>query len=71
MQCFIQALDSCGCKAMFGHWSCHAKNRLGRHMHIKPTKIKMCMYRGMYTVGLKIMTTYRRVKSVTAGPILT
>ena len=29
----------------------HAKNRLGMHMHIKPTKIKTCMYRGMYTVG--------------------
>ena len=34
-------------------------------MHIKPTKIKTCMY----TVGLKNMTTYERVKSETAEPI--
>ena len=47
MQCFAQALDSCACKAIFGYWSCQAKNRLGRHVHIKPTKTKMCMY----TVG--------------------
>ena len=47
MQCFIKALDSCACKAIFGHWSCHAKNRFRRHMHIKPTKTKTCMY----TVG--------------------
>ena len=25
MQCFVQALDSCACKAILGHWSCHAK----------------------------------------------
>ena len=30
MQCFIQALDSCACKAYFG-LSCHGKKRLGRH----------------------------------------
>ena len=69
MQCFIQARDSCVCKAMFGHWSCHAKNRLGRHTHIKPTKIKMCMYRGNTLLGLKNMMTYGRVKSMTAGPV--
>ena len=23
----------------------------GRHVHIKPMKIKMCMYQGMNTVG--------------------
>ena len=34
-------------------------------MHIKPTKIKTCMY----TVGLKNMTTYKRVKYSTAGPV--
>ena len=44
MQCFVQALASCACKAIFGHWSCHAKNRLGRHVHIKLTEIKTCMY---------------------------
>ena len=47
MQCFIQALESCACKAIYGHWSSHANHGLGRHMHIKPTKIKTCMY----TVG--------------------
>ena len=35
VQCFVRA-----CKAIFGHLSCHAKNRLGS----KPTKIKTCMY---------------------------
>ena len=45
----------CG-KAIFGHWSCHAKNRLGRHVHIKPRH-------------LKNMTSYERVKSATAGPV--
>ena len=26
----FQALDSCAFKAIFGHWSCHDKIRLGR-----------------------------------------
>ena len=56
MQCFVQALDSCVYKAIFGHWSCHAKNRLDRHVHIKKTH-------------LKNMTSYQRVKSATAGPV--
>ena len=49
------------CKAIFGHWSCHDKNRLGRadrnnvHVH--------CL------LGLKNMTTYERVKPATAGPV--
>ena len=47
MQCFVEALHSCACKAIFGHLLCHAKSRLGRHVHIKLTEIKMCMY----TVG--------------------
>ena len=34
-------------------------------MHIKPTKIKTCMY----TVGLKNMTTSEGVKSATVGPV--
>ena len=34
-------------------------------MHMKPTKIKMCMY----TVGALNMTTYGRVKPGTAGPV--
>ena len=48
------------CKAIFGLWSCRAKIRLGRHMHIKPTKITL--------LGLK-MTTSERVKSATVGPV--
>ena len=62
MQCFVQALDSCACKAIFGHWPCHAKNRLGRHVLIKPTKIKMCM------LELKNMTLLRPQEQL---PILT
>ena len=43
------------------HWSCHAKNRLGRHQQ----KLKSA-----YTLlGLKNMTMYKRVKSATAGPV--
>ena len=34
-------------------------------MHIKPTKIKKCMY----AVGAENMTTYGRVKPATAGPV--
>ena len=34
-------------------------------MHIKPTKIKMCMY----TVGLKNMTAYERLKPATTRPV--
>ena len=34
-------------------------------MHIKPMKIKMCMY----TVGAQNMITYGRVKPPTAGPV--
>ena len=34
-------------------------------MHIKPTKIKTCMY----TVGVKNMTTSKMVKSATSGPV--
>ena len=67
MQVLFQALDSCACKAIFGHWSCHDKNRLGRHMHIKRTKIKTCMYSTLS--GLKNMTTYERVKPATTGPV--
>ena len=59
---FVQALDNFASKAIFGHWSCHAKNRLGRHVHIKPTKTKTCMY----TVELKNITSYERVNSATA-----
>ena len=51
MQCFVRT-----CKAIFGHWSCHAKNRLGS----KPTKMKTCMY----TVGAK-----KNVVSATVGPV--
>ena len=56
----FQALDSCVCKAIFGHWSCHDKNRLGRadensNMHVH------CL------LGLKHMTTYERVKPATVG----
>ena len=36
-------------------------------MHIKPTKIKTCMYSTL--LGLKNMTTYERVKPATAGPV--
>ena len=36
-------------------------------MHIKPTKIKTCIYSTL--LGLKNMTTYERVKHVTAGPV--
>ena len=35
MQCFVQAV-----RALFGNWSCHAKNRLGRHVHIKNMRVK-------------------------------
>ena len=52
MQRFVRA-----CKAIFRHWSCHAKNRLGS----KPKKIKMCMY----TVGAKKYD----VVSATARPV--
>ena len=40
-------------------------------MHIKPTEIKMCMYRCMWHLlfGLKNMTTYQTVKSTAAGPV--
>ena len=65
MQCFVQALDSCACKAFSGHWSSHAKNRLGRHVHIKPTKIKTCMY----TVGDKKYDDVRKPRDQL--PILT
>ena len=34
-------------------------------MHIKPTKIKTCMY----TVGDENMMTYGRVKPATTGPV--
>ena len=61
MQGFIQALDSCVCKAIFGHWSCHAKNRLGRHRR----KLKCACT----LLGLKNMTMYERVKPTTAGPV--
>ena len=60
IQCFIQALDSCACKAIFGYWSCHFKNRLGRHRR----KLK----RACTLLGLKNMPTYERVKSATTGP---
>ena len=66
MQCFIQALDSCACKAIFGHWSCHAKSRLERHMHIKLTKI---IYVHVHCWSLKHMMTYERVKSKTRGSV--
>ena len=36
-------------------------------MHIKLTKIKMCMY--ITLLGVKNMTTYKRVKPATAGPV--
>ena len=40
-------------------------------MHIRPMKIKMCMYRCMWHVllGLKNMTTYQKVKSTAGGPV--
>ena len=64
----MQRLDSCVCKAIFGHWSCHDKNRLGRHMHIKPMKIKTCVHSTL--LGLENMTTYERVAGFTAGPVV-
>ena len=61
----FQALDSCACKAIFRQWSCY-----GKIDWEELTKIKMCMYT-VDLLGLNNMTTYKRVKPVTAGPLRT
>ena len=65
----MQRLDSCACKAIFGHWSCHDKNIFGRHMHIELTKIKTCVYSTL--LGLENMTKYERVAGFTPEPFRT
>ena len=46
-------MDSCACKAIFGHWSKSENQNV--HVH--------CL------LGLKHMTTYERGKPATAGPV--
>ena len=58
----FQALDSCAFKAIFGHWSCHDKNRVGRADENKNMHVH-CL------LGLRHMKTYERVKPATAGPV--
>ena len=65
MQCFIQALDRCACRAIF------------RHCHVVPhidwegicTSSRQKLKRACTLLGLKDMTTYERVKYATAGPV--
>ena len=65
MQCFIQALVRVRLFSDIGH-SMPKKDREGIY-----TSSQRKLFTCMYTVGLKNMTKYERVKSATTGPIYT
>ena len=65
MQYFIHALDSCECKAIYGHLSCNAKIDCESLAHqADENYLPACTL-----LELKNMTTYERVKSATTGPV--
>ena len=65
MQCFIQALDRCACRAIFRH--CHVMPHIDWEgiCTSSPRKLK----RACTMLRLKNMTMYERVKNATAGPV--